>query len=381
MAKTNYGDGSIYYNQKLDRWVAKYTPRKGAKTKYLYGKSEKEVKQKLRDFKKSPEALLATTPQTVSVETYFTNWLTKYKKPSLKQSSYDRLDSVIRNHIVPAIGRMAISSVTSDDCQKLINDLVENGGSYSTVKKVYDTLSACFQHAFAVDAITKSPMLVVAAPSSSKFENKDTRALTAEEETRLLEEFRSTYSTGKTKYNYRAAFILMLNTGLREGEIVALDWDDVDFKTKTLHVRKNALFVKERDKDGNPTGSVIQIVQETPKSKASNRNIPLNNKAIEALKELREEYPDSPYVLTTNTGRRTVGSALTKQLKKAYDRAMIPNATVHTLRHTFATRLFEKGADVKDVSTLLGHSSVGITYNTYIHVIKKRKEDVVGLLD
>lgn len=133
--------------------------------------------------------------------------------------------------------------------------------------------------------------------------------------------------------------------------------------------------------DGKSTGQVQQIIQHTPKTKSANRDVPLNKKALEAFKALKKINPESDYVLTTETGNRTFATTLNKQLARAYKRCNIANAGVHTLRHTFATRLFEKKADVKTISVLLGHSSTAITYNTYIHVIQEGKEDVVGLLD
>lgn len=377
---SRYGEGSIY--QRNDGyWVVKYSPRAGVKPIVKYAKTEPEANRKLRELKKSPEALLQTNPTQVSVEEYFTNWFNTYKKPKVKQATYDRLEVVLRNQIFPVIGTLLLGNVSSDDCQNLINDLIESGSSFTVVKKTYDLLSNCFLHATIKGDLPRNPMLIVQGPLASNFDKKEVRALTEEEEKALLEELGKKWTTGAPKYCYRDAFILMLNTGIREGEMVALDWNDIDFDQKVMCVNKTAILVKERDREGKLTGKNHQEIQLTPKTKSGNRYVPLNTTAIDALKRMQKESSAYESVLISKNGRRPVVTVLQKQLKRAADRCKIYGVSPHVLRHTFATRLFERKADVKSVSELLGHSSVNITYNTYIHVIREKKQDVVGLLE
>ena len=376
-----YGDGSIY-KRNDGKWVAKYTVRPGVKPKYFYGKSESEVKRKLRAYKQSPEIAAQATPTKMQLKEYMLSWLRVFKRPTVKSSTYDRIESVINGTIVPQIGDLDIGSITSLDYQKFINGLMDEGKSYWVIKKAYDTLNDCLDHAVKNGDLSTNPMATVGAPSKANFDQADTRALTQEEETALLAELdRKFVSSGREVYNYKYAYILLLNTGMRLGEVVALDWDDVDFDAKTISVSKNAVMVRDRDKDGSPTGGQTQVIQPTPKTKSSNRTIPLNAKAIDALKNLKEFAGDSQCVINTSNHTRPLCGALLKQINVAYKKCGIHDAGIHTLRHTFATRLFERGAQVKDVSVILGHSSVGITANTYIHVIEDRKQDVVNLLD
>ena len=376
-----YGDGSVF--KRADgKWVAKYSPRKGVKPKYLYGKTEAEVKRKLRAYKQSPEIIAQVAPSKLSLEEYMWNWLRVFKRPTIKASTYDRNESVIRGTIAPAIGDMHFGSITSLDLQNFINQLMEEGKSYWVIKKAYDTLNDCLDHAVKNGDLTDNPMLTVGAPSKANFEQEDTRALTKEEEKSLLKELERRFvSSGREAYNYRYAYILLLNTGMRLGEVVALDWSDVNFETKTLTISKNAVMVRLRDNEGKSTGRQEQVIQPTPKTKSSNRAIPLNAKAVDALQHLKEYAGDSPFVINTSNHTRPLCGALLKQINLAYKKCGIHDAGIHTLRHTFATRLFERGAQVKDVSVILGHSSIGITANTYIHVIEERKQDIVNLLD
>lgn len=381
--KSLRGDGSIYQcNNKYGYWCAQYTPAPGAKRKYLYGKTEKEVQRKLLALKKSPETLLQTDPTKVSVKTYFNNWLTTYYKNTVKPATYDRTESVIHGTIVPRLGTYLISEITSDQIQRMINDLKSEGKSYSTIKKTYDVLKKIMRHAVLKKDITNDPMAVVACPSVSSFERKEIRALSQEEEKQLLLELdRKWESSQLPAYRYRDIYVLILNTGMRLGEVIALDWSDIDLDNKTISIHKDAIVVRERTSGGEATGKSTLIVQDTPKTSKANRKIPINATALEALRRLQAEANGCPFLVHTKTGKRTMTNTIYRQLCNAYQRCCISGTTVHTLRHTFATRLFERGATVKDVSELLGHASIAITANIYIHVIQERKGDIVKLLD
>lgn len=375
-----HGDGSIY-QRKDGYWVAKYRPSISTPIKYIYGKSETEVKKKLQKAKNTPEAMIARAPLNATLIEYISSWLKTYKKPSVKQTTFDRLDAVIRNQLTPKFQYRLLKDISSDEFQQFINDLVESGISYSVVKKSYDILNSCLKHAALKGDIPKNPMDLVQGPSPAGFEAKQIRALTTDEEKAIFHELEAKWATGNLKYPYKDAFIIMLNTGLREGEMVALDWDDIDFDSKTIKVHKTTVMVKDRLPDGSLSGKCHQEVQHTPKTKSGNREVPINIHALAALERLHAANSDSPSVLSTETQSRPIVNVLYKQLKRAAERCGIYGISPHTLRHTFATRLFERGANIKDVCTILGHSSVTITYNTYIHVIRERKDEVVALLN
>lgn len=379
--RREYGTGSVYQDTK-GLWRARCPRPNAATPKYFSGKSEKEVKKKLRDYQKSEEFLGSDDFSSQSIKRYAENWLMLYKKNSIKASSFDRVESMINNNIVPVIGNVQMDNITSRHCQQLINDLQTNGMAFNTIKKIYNTMNNMFSKAYNLGDIKKNPMDTVDMPSSHLFAKKPIRALTEAEENKMLEELDKTWTTSSNLiYKYCNLFKLILNTGLRIGEAVALDVEDVDLEKKTTFIHKTALFVKTRDESGKSNGGYKQVVNASPKSSNSSRKIPLNKVAFSAVKTLIDANPDSPYIATTSEGTRVSYYTIEKQFKRLMKSCDIEDATVHTLRHTFATRLFEKGADVKTVSTLLGHSSVKITYDTYVHVIKEKQSDVVSLLD
>lgn len=389
---SHYGDGTVFKSASGE-WRGKLTltdPNTGKKLKmktFTSRKSAEDVRRKMRAYKNDPLNYTGETVSKVDAPRYFRKWADEYKKPRLKVGSYDRLDSVLRLYVEPELEGIQLGDVTADDCNDILNKYKDKNLSYSTVKKIYDALHACFMFAEERHDVRESPMRTVRMLPKATFTTKrkdaeDARHLTEDEEAAFLAEIdRQTASTKKPVYRYRDAFILDLNTGMRIGELVALDWDDVDFQNMSVHVYKTAVMVKDRNEDGSIRGGIHQIIQEAPKTSKSCRNIPLNNGAFEALQRLKEQAGDSRFVFPTQTGARLVMSSLSKQYGVIVDHCGIDGTSFHSLRHTFATRLFECGADVKDVSTLLGHASVSITYNTYIHVIEDRKSDIVGMLD
>jgi len=174
----------------------------------------------------------------------------------------------------------------------------------------------------------------------------------------------------------------LANTGLRAGEALALTWDNVDLNQRLIHVRKNASCVKNRENEGN--GKKYKIIITTVKTKCGNRTIPLNDKAYAALQWLRrnqdENHIVSEYVDCTEKGEILSQKNLPKILKDLLKAAEVPYKNVHSFRHTFATNLIESGVDVKVVSQLLGHSSVKVTYDIYVHPRIDQAVDAVNRL-
>lgn len=361
---------------------------KKLKPKYFYnGKSETEIRRKIKAYKNNPLNYVGEKVGQTDAAHYFRNWADTYKKQRVKISTYDRLDSILRLYIEPELSGIQLQSVRPDDCNNIIVKYKNKGLSHSTVKKIYDALNACFRFAEDRHDVVDNPMKTVEMPKARLFDARDNgrdgvKNLTEDEERVFLAEIeRKTASTNRYIYRYRDAFVLALNSGLRIGELVALDWSDVDFEKKIISVSKTAVMTVVRGKDNKPNGKVVQVIQDTPKTSKSTRKVPLNKKAIAALERLKEQAEKSEYVFPTQTGARIVISSLSKQYDNIAQKCGIYNTSFHSLRHTFATRLFEKGANVKEVSTLLGHATVGITYNTYIHVIDSRKSSITNLLD
>lgn len=379
--KRDNGTGTIYQRSN-GSWVGKiYLGRDETgkeKFKYLSGKSEPEVKRKIREFNQSGKQI---DTKKISLETYLLNWLQTYKKGTVKLSSYDALERTIRNQIAPNIGMIQLQQLTSDDIQSFLNKLKDKDGySHSIVKKSHDCLNAALTHATINDDIAKNPMLLVKMPDKKLFQTKEIRYFTKEECALIIEESSRQYKTGAPVYVYGDAYVLMLHTGIRLGEAIGLKKSDWDKEEKTLHIQRNIQSVSKRDGAGNRlTGK--QLVSNTTKTYSGDRIIPLNKSALEALERLCKQHPDSEYVICSSKGEIVPPERLERTFYRMLKNVGISQAGTHSLRHTFASMLFAEGTDVKTVSELLGHASIQITLNTYVHLIGKPKHSAVAKLD
>lgn len=379
--KRDNGTGTIYQRAN-NSWVGKIylgidESGKG-KFKYLSGKTESEVKKKIREFNQIGNKV---DIKRISLESYLLNWLLTYKKDTVKPSSYDRLESSIRNQIAPNIGMIQIQQLTPEDIQSFLSKLKnEDNYSHSVIKKSYDCLREALLHATIKKDIAENPMLLVKMPDKNLFQKKDIRIFSDKECAAIIEESSRKYKTGKMVYQYADAYVLMLHTGIRIGEAIGLKKSDWDRKENTLHIQRNIQSVFKRDESGRRLVGK-QLVSNTTKTYSGDRIIPLNKAATEAMERLCNKHIDSEYVVCSSKGDVIPPERLERTFYRLLKNVGIDQAGTHSLRHTFASMLFSNGTDVKTVSELLGHASIQITLNTYIHLIGAPKHSAVAKLD
>ena len=376
-AKKQYGEGSIFPISD-GKWGARIflgkKPDGSPNVKQFSGKTEAIVKKKLRDFKKSQDFSQKRIPSKDTVRMYFNHWMLQFQFYKLKPASYDRLESTVVNHIYPNIGGLKIDRVTRDQVQVLINQLYQKDQlSYSSVKKVYVALNSCYKHALIEGAVSINPCVGIALPSP-KERTKEIQPMTEDE----VERMKNKILDASCCYGY--AYLLILNTGLRMGEALSLRWDDVDFDNKTITVSKNNVLTIKRDTNGVRVGGYELQTQNSTKTANGQRVIPINRTADEALLALQKNN-STPYVIVNSRQKQVLPSNFERSFKRILASAEIKPYGVHALRHTFASMLFSKGVDVKIVSKLLGHSSVKITYDTYVHLFEKDINHVTDVLD
>lgn len=372
------GLGNIY--QSGNKWIGRLDitsragPRPGGKRRFKYfsGKTEAEVKKKIREYLKTNETTNATK---VSVSDYADKWLVTYKKPELKRSSYDRLEKTIMHQVKPYIGSISLSELTADDIQTMLNTLQKEGLSWSSIKKAHDAVHGMIQHALDSDDLTKDPTRAVKMPSNDQFTQKEIRYFTKDEARAIVEELGRQHKTGQAVYPYAEAYILILNTGLREGELIGLEKADWDKESNTIHVRRNVQSVKKRDDDGKANG--YELVTNTTKTYSGDRIIHLNTSAQAAVESMVTKYPNSKYLMCNSKGDIIPPANLIRSFYRVLDNVGIERTGPHSLRHTFASFLFAEKIDVKTISKILGHSNTQITINTYIHLIQETEKEAV----
>ncbi len=300
-----------------------------------------------------------------TVEEWNEIWINNYCKGYLKEKTVNGYANVIKNYINPFLGDFRLKDLTKLVCQQYIMDVYENGRvhkkresdldeglSSRTVKSIKIVFHASLQKAVEEEIIEKNPTDKLNLP---KGRERGMRTLTKEESNRLLEE---AYNSGCFEFYY-----LELTTGLRLGEILALEWTDLDSNNQTITVDKQVQRING-----------VQKV-ETPKTRQSIRTIAISKGCVKALEKLKKQQARGTKLMFPSpaTGTYRDKNAVLRQLKRMLKRANLPDVRFHDLRHTCATIALEEGVDIKTVSAMLGHTDCGFTMNTYVHATKKLK--------
>jgi len=292
------------------------------------------------------------------------SWMETHKRTSVKPSTYLRLQTSYDLMKKYRISECDIEKLTGNDIQSYINDLVDDGYAQTTIKKQFHLISAFLRWANAEGLVLRPLYEAVTLPSQCvvKKPKKEIIAYSEEEQQRL----KNVLDSGKKRGYPVIAF--MIETGLRVGEVLALQWADIQWQRKAVSVSKTLINLNcgERSK-----------VQNSPKSLASKRVIPLSTNAQRILNSLPK---NGTFVFNPDSTEPLSYKVLIKNTKAACKEANVPYMGMHVFRHTFATNCYYRGCDVKILSRLLGHSSVTITYNTYIHLFGDALEEMRAVL-
>ena len=299
-------------------------------------------------------------------------WLENSKKYSVKPATYDRL--VISKRLMDRydISKMELEDVTADDIQRYINRLVKDGYSFSTIKKQYTLLTAYLKWEYAKGSIPSPMYLNVNLPSRGNIvkPEKEMDVLSPLEQEKLMRVLRT------LEYPAYGAIALMLELGLRSGEAQTIMWNDVLMDRRAVKIHRTLVRLSSE--------AGFTFVQDSAKSKTSNRIVPLSRSAIDIFERIRcKDDRQDGYVFLSATERNIPISYCTVKyaMKQACEKAGIRYRSVHMLRHTFATNCYNKGCNVKILSKLLGHADVGITYNVYIHLYGDALEEMRKIID
>lgn len=318
--------------------------------KYLRAKTQKELDEKVL----KTQILVNSGVDICNEETFahFAQmWYDLYKKPYLRENSLEAIKYVLNQHILPVIGGYRLRDITPMQIQAIMAGLA--GKSNSLQSKVLINLRSIFKAAQENGLVAKSPVSSMLKPSGKKTVEKE--ALNAQERQLLLEWVKNPRA--------RTFLLIALHTGMRRGEIVGLQWEDIDFKKKVIHVRHNAVM-----------GRYETTVSENMKTKAGKRNLPLSEDLEEWL-VARKKTSHSKYVIAMeNHGPLTKSSY--KSMWKLIERELPDtHITAHILRHTYITQLFESGTlDVKEIQYLAGHSTMDMTLRVYTHYDRRTRE-------
>ena len=383
--RRRYGDGTVIKNDSGTVTIRKrYTINGKTTMKRFTGKNLSEAK-KIKQAFEDKMRLSPYQPDNKNILLdYMKEWAELYKSKSVKATTYDSLEYTIARIEKYDIALYQMNQLDTDLFQTFFNQLTEDGYALETIKKTYNQINNCLKKAVSKKDIANNPLIDVELPSPDEVlkEAKEIQIFDDEDVEKIYNEAYSKFSTGKYKYRHGYVIVFMLNTGLRIGECLGLDIDNVDLQDKKIEVDKTVSLVKNRD--GKSQNKFKQNIS-SPKTKKSKRTVPLSKKAVEALEmaiSLRSNLKNQAVFQSENGTRlnaRNVTRCFDSILKNS--KTKVEQAGLHSLRHTFASKLIRKKVDIKIVSELLGHSKVSTTYNIYAHLIEGEKESAISVLD
>ncbi len=371
--------------RKDGKYSGRYTGADGKRHEQYFNKVS-EAKKYVALGKIHKDETVDTRADNLTVDEWYRYWMSVFKSslaPNTQRNYRDRYERDIK----PRIGKMRITDVRAMHCQQIINDM---DGRYSTgtIYQTYICMGSMLKSAMQNDIIPKQPLNGVVMPRVKK--KSAIHFLTVEEQERFVAAAKKTRNASQ--------FLLVLQTGLRTGELIGLTWDCVDFENRVITVEKQMEYRYQRN----------AWRAAAPKTMAGFRKIPMTDEAYEILKKVYEKKPfrkESPLLdqeleyfdprtgrtkrlrmkdlvfVNFRTGEPTKNSSYDTNLYKICENADIKPFCMHALRHTFATRCIERGVQPKALQKILGHSNLATTMDTYVHVTDESLEKAMAIFE
>ncbi len=352
--------GENIYKRKDGRWEGRYkcgfNPDGKVKYRSVYGKNYLEVKKALTE--KRLNQTLNPAPAGLTVKNLFDLWFENIKL-KVKESTYSNYFMKYQKHILPKLGKIVYEKLTPDKLNEFIREKLSANLSEKYVLDIAGVIKNAFgfakkQYGYA----DKSEFIIVPKTQSKK------SVLLKKEEQDTLNSFLIKKPTLSN-----IGILTASVTGIRIGELCGLKWSDIDFEKKIITVRRTVQRIKNFDGD-----TATKLIVTAPKSASSVRQIPLPDFLVPALKKFKSS--DNFYVLS-GTDKPLEPRTVQYRFKKILKYLGLPSVNFHALRHMFATNCVALGFDVKTLSELLGHSSVNLTLNRYVHSSIERKAELM----
>jgi len=399
------GEGSIY-QRKDGRWCAQYTDV-DFKTRVMYGKTQREVKDKLKEIIRQLDAGMSVDGGKMTLAAWLVEWLETYSRPMVQASTFANYHRAVHHRIIPAFPTVKMKDLRPEQLQRFFNGLAttgkkvpvgdgsgrwkvtDEGYSSSVMKGAFLVLKLALNKAVEFGYIMRSPLLGVKIPRKPKTAVK---VLTADEQKRIEAVIREHHNP------LAFAILFDLYTGLRVGELAALKISDIEFEKQELYVRRSRTRV---DVPGSADRST-EVITKEPKTESGRRRIPLPIFLVDMLKEHLERrslyvnafagrwdqmsaddraaWTDEGYIFLSVQGKPTDRSNLALLLDSITEQAGVDHIKFHALRHTFATRCLEAGFDVRSLADILGHANASTTLNIYAHALDEQKRQHMGKL-
>ncbi|MBT2254009.1 tyrosine-type recombinase/integrase [Priestia megaterium] len=308
------------------------------------------------------------TGQKLLIKDWLSEWLSVYGNKCSARTLENR-ETHINKHLVPNLGYYKLSELSRLDYQKFINELAKKY-SKESVRNIHTTFNSAINKAVELEMITHNKYRNISIQKANDIAHTKTNYLTKEQVKVFMDEAK------KAKIHHYIVASLLLRTGMRKGEMIALTWNDINFEHKTISITKT------RDDFG----------ERPPKTKKSIRTISIDDTLIADLKRYRTwqkeyrlkkgpNYKEKKYLLVGLYGEELTSSTVNKIITSIAKKSNLHHISPHGLRHTHAIMLLESGADIKFVSDRLGHTTVKMTADVYIHITKKYEQENILKLE
>jgi integrase len=367
------GTGTVYPRKnkqgKIIGYRGSYFAPDG-KRRYVSAKNKGDAQRALRQAMADADRGLVFEAGNLTVEEYLNRWLTDSVQNTVRNTTFERYEQITRKHIVPEIGRAKLKALTPAHVRGIYRKKLEAGLSARTVQYIHVTLHKALKQAVRDGLVPRNSTEAVKPPQVRR---EEIHPLTSEQVKTLFEAAKGD--------RLEALYILAVTTGLRQGELLGLKWDDVDMESSALQVRRTLTTAKG--------GAVLSA----PKTKGSRRTVRLSQTALEALRshlarQLEEIdrvgslWRENSLIFASEVGEPLNRHDLTlRRFKPLLRRAGLPEIRFHDLRHTCATLLLSKNVNPKIVSEMLGHATIAITLDTYSHVLPTMQESAAKAME
>lgn len=363
------------------------------KPKDIYAPTVKELDKKVSEIRNKLENNIIENKDYF--ESFFETWLFDVKFLKLKPSTKERYESVYRNYIKNSpLSKIKIKDLNLSDVQSYYTELLYKGHSVSCILMINKLIAPCVRYAYNNNILLRDFTGAITLPKENEATKLDKRKkiqpFSLDEQKRFVAAIKN--------HELEMLFLTALNSGLRQGELFALTWNDINFKDSYIDVNKTVKTVSQVSRSGR---NKAELIIQTPKTVNSIRRVLIPTALCQKLKQhklyqaelklkLGNLYDDNNLVFCNVYGKYLDGSNVRKRLSKILNninsneqdksKTILPRK-FHDLRHTYATRLFELGENPKTVQQLMGHSDISVTLNTYTHVLEHTKTIAVSKLN
>jgi integrase len=365
--RRGHGEGSILFIEDKKLWKARVTLETG-KRKTRYFRSQKEAKEWILNVRGAARDGLLTGADRLTLADFLTQYMVDYAQHAVRASTFQSYSNLIRLHITPELGRIKLVQLRPDHLHALYAKKRAEGLSERTVQYIHGMLHRSLNKALKWGLVTRNIADLADAPSNKR---KSMMTWDRHEVRAFLQSIRDD--------RWMALYFLACGTGMRQGEILGLRWQDVDLENGKLRVTQSVQTVKGRG-----------LVFTEPKSDKSRRLIILPEFVMTALRkhkaaqdELRklDGWREMGLVFTTRHGTAILPRNLVRHFKARIAGAGVAEIRFHDMRHTVASLLLEQNTHPKVVQELLGHSQINLTLDTYSHVIPTLQKEAARTLD